>query len=60
MKPFSTYPEDREKLLALAAKIENSYSDSTEFIDAADALADMVKAILTDEQFMIDHAEVHQ
>jgi len=51
-KPFSTYPEDREKLLKLAATIENSYSDSIEFIDAADALADLVKAILTDEAYL--------
>lgn len=54
MKPFSTYPEDREKLLKLAETIESNYSDDTIFIDAADALADLVKAILTDEQAVLD------
>lgn len=53
-KPFSTYPEDREKLLKLCEKIEKSYSDDPTYIDAADALADLVKAILTDEETLID------
>lgn len=48
MKPFSTYPEDRAKLLELAAKAENS-DDA-----AAIELADLVKAILTDEQALLD------
>jgi hypothetical protein len=53
-KPFSTYPEDRETLLKLAATVENSYSDSNEFIDAADSLADLVRAILTDEAVLVE------
>lgn len=48
-KPFSTYPEDREKLLSLANQIENSDATSIAHTDAADALADLVKAIITDE-----------
>jgi hypothetical protein len=42
-KPFSTYPEDRAKLLDLARKCEQS--------DDADAveLGDLVRAILEDE-----------
>lgn len=42
-KPFSTYPEDREKLLSLAAKAADS--DDASAIE----LADLVTAILTDE-----------
>jgi len=48
LRPFSTYPEDREKLLALAAKAE--LSDDA----AAIELADLVKAIITDEQALLD------
>lgn len=48
-KPFSSYPEDREKLLKLAATVETTDAESQEYCDAADALADMVKAILEDE-----------
>jgi hypothetical protein len=48
MKPFSTYPEDREKLLGLASKAANS--DDASAIE----LADLVKAILTDEETWID------
>lgn len=48
MKPFSTYPEDRTKLLELAAKAADS-DDA-----AAIELADLVKAILTDEQAVLD------
>lgn len=43
LKPFSTYPEDREKLLSLAAKVADS--DDASAIE----LADLVTAILTDE-----------
>lgn len=43
LKPFSTYPEDREKLLSLAEKASNS-GDA-----AAIELGDLVKAILSDE-----------
>jgi hypothetical protein len=50
LKPFSTYPEDRDKLLDLAGKAEQS-DDA-----AAIELADLVKAILTDEQALIDAA----
>lgn len=48
LKPFSTYPEDREKLLSLAE--EAALSDYASAIE----LADMVKAILTDEQALLD------
>lgn len=51
MKPFSTYPEDREKLLDLAGKAANS-DDA-----AAIELADLVKAILTDEALVICQTE---
>lgn len=47
MKPFSTYPEDREKLLDLCDKVENAVGADLE--DAADELADLVRAILLDE-----------
>lgn len=48
IKPFSTYPEDRAKLLELSAKAANS-DDA-----AAIELADLVTAILTDEQALLD------
>lgn len=48
MRPLSTYPEDRAKLLGLAAKAANS-DDA-----AAIELADLVTAILTDEQDVLD------
>ncbi len=53
-KPFSTYPEDREKLLSLANKVERAEAGTMAHEDAADALADLVKAILTDEETLID------
>lgn len=43
IKPFSTYPEDREKLLNLARKCERS--DDASAIE----LGDLVRAILEDE-----------
>jgi len=46
--PFSTYPEDRAKLLDLASKAADS-DDA-----AAIELADLVTAILTDEQAAMD------
>lgn len=45
--PFSTYPEDREKLMALCRKVQSETGEALE--DAADALADLVSAILEDE-----------
>lgn len=54
IKPFSTYPEDHSKLLGLAAAIEGSDAGSQEFEDAADKLADLVKAILTDEETWLE------
>jgi hypothetical protein len=50
MKPFSTYPEDREKLLKLSQTILDQYPSDESYKAAADDLADLVKAILTDEQ----------
>lgn len=44
LKPFSTYPEDRDKMLALCAAVEKSCDD-----EAAIELADLVKSILQDE-----------
>lgn len=45
MKPFSTYPEDRDTLLKLAERIELSDGASAD----AYQLADLVRAILEDE-----------
>jgi len=58
MKPFSTYPEDREKLLALARRIDaeplhDEFDAHWEFVRTAYQLADLVKAILEDEQLAI-------
>jgi hypothetical protein len=50
MKPFSAYPEDRAKLLDLAAAVLKDEKASTE----ACVLADLVKAILEDEQWGLD------
>jgi hypothetical protein len=52
-KPFSTYPEDRARLLRLCAQVEKA----TAIDDAAEAgaeLANLVRAILEDEQHAID------
>ncbi len=54
MKPFSTYPEDRAKLLSLAATIEAKSTLDEDYLKAADELADLVKSILTDEQAVLD------
>ena len=48
MKPFSTYPEDRANLMALARTVQES-ADVEEAEKAADKLSDMVLAILSDE-----------
>ena len=48
MKPFSTYPEDRETLMALARTIQTS-SDVEVVDQAAGKLSDLVLAILSDE-----------
>lgn len=53
MKPFSTYPEDRAKLLDLAKRV----LDDDGLHAAAVELADLVRAILEDEAFVIDSAE---
>lgn len=51
MKPFSTYPEDRQRLLGLAACVlDTHYPLDMKAVE----LADLVKAILEDEQFVID------
>lgn len=55
MKPFSTYPEDRVKLLQLAATV--LADDSVMVRPAAIELADLVRAILEDEAVAIDMAE---
>lgn len=48
MKPFSTYPEDREQLMALA-RIIQSEADVKLVEKAADKLSDLVLSILSDE-----------
>jgi hypothetical protein len=48
MKPFSTYPEDRELLMSLARTIQTS-SDVEVVDQAAGKLSDLVLAILSDE-----------
>lgn len=52
MKPFSTYPEDRQTLLDLCAKVEGT-TDADDFESAAYELADLVRAILEDEAVVI-------
>lgn len=49
MKPFSTYPEGRAKLLDLAARV----LDDDGLHAASIELADLVRAILTDEAIVI-------
>ena len=55
MKPFSTYPEDRSKLLELAAAVLDDAGASA--MPEAVVLADLVRAILQDEAVAIDSAE---
>ncbi|WP_156912316.1 hypothetical protein [Roseibium algicola] len=57
MKPFSTYPEDRQKLLELCETIEHASTDDAA-MQAALELADLVRAILTDEAVAIKDGEV--
>lgn len=57
MKPFNTYPEDRARLLELAGEVCDYGADSERGQAAADTLADLVRAILTDEAVAIDNAE---
>ena len=45
IRPFSTYPEDRERLLSLARKVQDDLED----LETADEFADLVIAILEDE-----------
>lgn len=54
MKPFSTYPEDRAKMLALAAVVEQDADAS----GCAHELADMVSAILKDEAVSISEKAI--
>jgi len=58
MKPFSTYPEDRAKLLNLAASV--LADDSVMVGPDAIELADLVRAILKDEAVAISNAEDEQ
>ncbi len=48
-KPFSTYPEVRERLLALANKLQRRDLDVEEALKVADELSDLVRVILEDE-----------
>ncbi|WP_158809623.1 hypothetical protein [Beijerinckia sp. L45] len=49
-RPFSTYPEDHEKMLALCTTVLERHVDADKSARAASKLADLVKAILEDEQ----------
>mgnify|MGYP001627166646 CR=1 FL=1 len=49
IKPFSTYPEDRSRLMGLATAILSTDIDEEDTIKKAVELADLVKAILDDE-----------
>lgn len=49
-KPFSTYPEDHEKLLRLSRTIQGHNVDDEDRLRAADTLSDLVIAILKDEE----------
>jgi len=53
MKPFSAYPEDRERLLSLARILQNPHDVETGQ-RSADELSDLVIAILSDEETAIE------
>lgn len=53
LKPFSTYPEDRQKLISLATILQKPH-DIEAGQKAADELSDMVLAILRDEEVYLD------
>ena len=55
-KPFSTYPEDRERLLALANKLQRGDLDAEDALKVADELSDLVRAILEDEALGLPEA----
>jgi hypothetical protein len=57
MKPFSTYPEDRAKLLELSRVVATS-GDAEDAEKAADELADLVSAIISDESVIADMAKM--
>lgn len=57
MKPFSTYPEDRAKLLELSRIVATS-GDAEDAEKAADELADLVSAIISDESVIADMAKM--
>lgn len=57
MKPFSTYPEDRAKLLELSRIVATS-GDVEASEKAADALADLVTSILSDESVVADRTKM--
>lgn len=52
-KPFSSYPEDREKLMSLATVLQNPHDIETGE-KAANELSDLVLAILSDEEIYIE------
>ena len=53
MKPFETYPEDRELLLSLAREIQTPDQDPERLASKAVELADLVQAILEDEAVIL-------
>ena len=50
MKPFSTYPEDRENMLRMAKAVIDAPYLNNDFSDAAIELAELVKDTLEDER----------
>lgn len=56
MKPFSTYPEDRERLLFLATILQKPHDVET-WQKAADELSNLVIEILCDEKTAIDKGD---
>jgi hypothetical protein len=55
--PFSTYPEDREKMLSLSGAIVAGGVDVETFEQKSVELAEMVKSILEDEAFIFTAME---
>lgn len=62
MKPLSSYPEDRARMLELIGRMNDSWPDvgpfayPSDFERAASELIDLVKAILEDEAVADDAA----
>ena len=57
MKPFETYPEQRERLLSLARDVQTTWMDVEKLEKKAQELANLVQAILEDEDKAIQRHE---